>query len=90
MRLNKYTSESSGASKWLSVTLVTVVSVNVDLVIVSVTRPRAVGEGGRGTSSTGAPRCTVIVTPPGGTTVELLVVRVPCAAPPRKCAGIIA
>lgn len=76
------TSAMSGATRLLSVTRVTVVSVKVDLVMVSVTRPRVAGGGG---SMAAAPaRSTVTRTPLEGGSV--LVAR----GPPRKCAGIIA
>lgn len=71
----------SGATSWLSVILVTVVSVNVDLVIVSVTRPSA--EGGGGITMPAPGRSTVTRTPfSGGSETG--------RGPPRKCAGIIA
>lgn len=71
----------SGATSWLSVILVTVVSVKVDLVIVSVTRPRAAGGGGSITAAGGL--STVTRTPLSGGSAT-------GRCPPRKCAGIIA
>lgn len=77
--LSVLTSMMSGWTSWLSVTRVTVVSVNVDLVMVSVTRPGAAGGGG---SSVAAARSTVTRTPRVGSGGSRF--------PPRKCAGIIA
>lgn len=73
----------SGSTRRLSVTRVTVVSVKVDLVMVSVTRPGAAGGGG--SSGAGEGRRTVTRTPRSGGDAG----RAPRAVP-RKCAGIIA
>uniref|UniRef100_A0A182MAX3 Uncharacterized protein n=1 Tax=Anopheles culicifacies TaxID=139723 RepID=A0A182MAX3_9DIPT len=56
-----FTSLISGSNKRLSVTLVITVSVNVDLVIVSVTVPSSVGAGGN-IGMSGTAFCTVTVT----------------------------
>lgn len=85
-----YTSLISGSSNRLSVIRVMVVSVNVDFVIVSVTKPSSVGAGGS-IGMSGVPFLTVTVTadPPCSTVGEVL-----CSSkflpPLRKCEGIIA
>lgn len=73
----------SGARRWLSVTRVTVVSVNVDLVIVSVQRPRAEGGGGSTTPAPGRSTVTRTLPSRGGWCST-------ARGPPRKWAGIIA
>lgn len=83
------TSLISGSANWLSVMRVITVSVNVDLVIVSVTRPSSVGAAGNmGRSGWGLFTFTVTALTPtslGRATCTW------CWLPPlRKCAGIIA
>lgn len=80
----RLTSVMSGSTRRLSVTRVTVVSVKVDLVMVSVTRPGAEGGGGS-SAGAGAGRCTVTRTPRSTGDAGRA-----ARAVPRKCAGIIA
>lgn len=83
------TSLINGSASWLSVMRVITVSVNVDFVMVSVTRPSSVGAAGNmGRSGCGLLTFTVTALTPtslGRATCTW------CWLPPlRKCAGIIA
>lgn len=83
------TSLINGSASWLSVMRVITVSVNVDFVMVSVTRPNSVGAAGNmGKSGCGLLTLTVTALMPtslGRATCTW------CWLPPlRKCAGIIA
>ena len=60
-----HTSMITGKTKWLSVTLVTTVSVSVLLVIVSVTLPSVVGAGGKLTSPGKFSGCLIVTVTTG-------------------------